>query len=176
MDKNNIEANLIALKINFHRNINIDDLIILCQKKLPNWDNIRFKGIIDNIIDNYSSYPDNLIQTITQVDYNLYGAKSQKIVKGCYKCNKTGYRQYRTFVDWYDFNTKKIIKKKIPCISACDCELGKKRKREIPDLFWYNDVIKRNDVEQFKGEVDIDEILKPLTDKKKLNEKEELPF
>ena len=170
MDKNNIEVNLIALKTNFHRNINVEDLVILCQKKLPDWDNIRFKGIIDHIIDNYSSYPDNLIQTITQTDYNLHGIGTQKIIKACFKCKGTGYRKYITPVDWYDFDTKKIVKKKMPCISACGCDLGRKRKREIPDLFWYNDVIKRSDVEPFEGEVDMGEVLKPLADKKELEE------
>ena len=171
MDKDNIKINITALKTNFHRKIDIEDLVILCQKKLPNWDNRKFKEIIDYIIDNYSNYPDNLIQTIEQINYNLFGINVQEIIKGCFKCNGTGYREYRTFVDWYDFDTKKIIKKKMPCISACGCELGRKRKREIPGLFWYNDVIKRNDVDPFEGKVDMDKVLKPLTDKKETEEK-----
>ena len=155
----------------------IDYIIESWKGNIDNWNTTEFWAVIYYIEDNTDKFPEfpkptDLIRAFKFLELE----KREKEIKGCKKCNYSGYRHYRTFVDWFDFETKTIIKKKMPCIAACGCDLGRKKKKEDPDLFWYNDVIKRSDVELFEEEVDMEKVLKPIIDKTELDDIEELPF
>lgn len=180
ISKSVMEEGIRLLASNSKKRIDITEKVNLCEYTLKNWTDKEFMVVVEKSLIRFDAFPS--IQELLNLYRENRRERQTEIsqqIRGCKNCNYTGYRKYLTKVDWFDFDTKKIIKKEMPCISACGCNLGKLRRQEDPKLFWYNDVIQRENVkplpDNYKEENPVIGMMEQL-ETLRIEDEEELPF
>jgi len=180
LDKEFVEEGIMKIKANLNSAIHKNDLPFLRSEWLRNfqhWEEEDFTKVVRYFIDNSSEgtkFPK--IGTL-QAIYHAIIHEEEKHYSHCSECDDSGYRRYLTMVKrgGYYFKNHRIIDKVQTCVAACGCRYGRERhdKEGIP---WYNDVIKREDIETLSKKEEkyfrLTEIIGGMEDRYE----EELPF
>jgi len=116
--------------------------VSLLDYKLKDWSEEEWMRVVDKVLDSgYDYFPK--IEQLREIHDTMFKKRAHFNVS-CGKCF-TGLRRYMAEVEVFDFLTRTLVKRGMPCVAACSsCTEGLRRNQEEGFLF-YNVVMKRKD-------------------------------
>jgi hypothetical protein len=152
----------------------VEAKISLLEYKLD-WKDEEWMKVVDRVLDlGYDYFPK--FEQLKEIHNSLFPDKSW-FRHSCANCSM-GLRRYIAPVQVFDFLTRKVVKREMPCAAACSsCKEGQRRHQEEGFLF-YNDVMKRKDTKPmgYDESKNAEEVQEMVRNSQIGKEPEELPF
>jgi len=139
------------------------------------WEDEEWMKVVDRVLDLGYDYFPKLTQLI-EIHDSLF-VRKRFFRSSCKKCSQ-GLRRYIAPVSVFNFLTKEVAKREMPCAAACSsCKEGIRRHKEEGFLL-YNDVISRENTRPigYDETENAKEVQEMVRNSKIGKEPEELPF